>query len=61
MLVLQMVMRATALRGSVPAEWVSDFATAMDGFGVVALQQRPQLVDIYRELKGVKWVCYLCC
>jgi len=49
-----MVMRATALRGSVPAEWASDFRTAMDGFGAVAMTQRPQLAEIYRELRGVK-------
>ena len=51
---LQFVMRVTALRGSVPAEWVADFASAMEGFGVAAMQQRPQLADIYRELRGAK-------
>jgi hypothetical protein len=49
-----MVMRATALRGSVPQDWVSDFRTAMEGFGVVAMTQRPQVVDIYKELRGIK-------
>lgn len=64
----QMVLRATALRGSVPQEWLSDFRTAMDGFGLVAMTQKTQLADIYRELQGVKWVqlldrerCCCCC
>ena len=51
---LQMVMRVTALRGSVPQQWVADFQAAMEGFGVVALTQRPQMADIYAELAGNK-------
>lgn len=47
-----MVMRVTALRGSVPQEWVSDFQAALDGFGVAAMTQKPQLSDIYSELRG---------
>jgi hypothetical protein len=49
-----MVMRVTALRGSVPQQWVADFKAAMEGFGVVALTQRPQMADIYAELAGSK-------
>jgi hypothetical protein len=49
-----MVMRVTALRGSVPQQWVSDFQTAMEGYGVVAMTQRLQLADIYGELRGNK-------
>lgn len=47
-------MRVTALRGSVPQQWVSDFQAALEGYGVVALQQRAQLADIYGELAGNK-------
>lgn len=50
----QMVLRVTALRGSVPAPWVTDFSAALEKFGVAALSQRPQLTDIYAELKGNK-------
>ena len=49
-----MVLRATALRGSVPQEWVGEFKEALDGFGLVAMTQRPQLADIYQELRGAK-------
>ena len=48
----KMVMRVTALRGSVPGSWVQDFSTAMEGFGTVAITQRPQIVDIWEDLKG---------
>jgi spermidine/putrescine-binding protein len=48
------VMRITALRGSVPASWISDFATAMEGYGVVAMTQKPQIIDIWDELMGIK-------
>lgn len=47
-----MVMRVTALRGTVPSQWVADFQTAMEGYGLVALTQRAQLADIYAELAG---------
>ena len=47
-----MVMRVSALRGSVPQQWLADFQAAMEGFGVVALTQRAQLADIYAELEG---------
>ncbi len=50
----QMVMRVTALRGSVPQQWVADFQTALEGFGVVAMTLRPQPADIYAELVGNK-------
>lgn len=49
---LQMVMRVTALRGTVPQQWVADFQAAMEGYGVVALTQRAQLADVYAELAG---------
>lgn len=49
---LQMVMRVTALRGTVPQQWVADFQAAMEGFGAVALTQRAQLADVYAELAG---------
>jgi len=49
-----MVMRVTALRGSVPQQWVADFQTALEGYGVLAMTQRPQLADIYAELAGNK-------
>jgi len=48
----KMAMRITALRGSVPASWVQDFSTAMEGYGVVALTQKPQIADIWQDLKG---------
>ena len=48
----KMVMRVTALRGSVPASWVQDFSTAMEGYGIVALTQKPQVADVWQELKG---------
>ncbi|KAL4444599.1 hypothetical protein ABPG77_002416 [Micractinium sp. CCAP 211/92] len=48
----KMVMRVTALRGTVPSQWVADFQTAMEGYGLVALTQRAQLADIYAELAG---------
>jgi hypothetical protein len=51
---LQMIMRVTALRGSVPQQWVSDFQAALEGYGVVALTQRAQLADIYADLRGSK-------
>lgn len=51
-----MVMRVTALRGSVPQQWAADFNTALEGYGVVALTQRAQRADIYGELQGNKWV-----
>jgi hypothetical protein len=49
-----MVMRVTALRGTVPSQWVSDLQAAMEGYGVVALDQRAQLKDIYADLVGSK-------
>lgn len=49
-----MVMRVTASRGSVPQQWVADFQTALEGYGVVAMTQRAQLADIYAELAGNK-------
>ena len=49
---VQMVMRVTALRGSVPQQWLTDFQAAMEGYGVVALTQRAQLADVYAELEG---------
>ncbi|KAL4427727.1 hypothetical protein ABPG75_001816 [Micractinium tetrahymenae] len=48
----KMVMRVTALRGSVPQQWVADFQAALEGYGLVALTQRAQLADIYAELAG---------
>ncbi|KAI3429510.1 hypothetical protein D9Q98_005599 [Chlorella vulgaris] len=51
---IKMVMRVTALRGSVPQQWVADFQTALEGFGVVAMTLRPQPADIYAELVGNK-------
>ena len=48
----KMVMRITALRGSVPASWVQNFSTAMEGYGIVALTQKPQIADIWQDLKG---------
>lgn len=50
----QMVMRVTALRGSVPQQWVTDFQTALEGYGVAALTQKGQLAEIYAELQGTK-------
>lgn len=47
-----MVMRVTALRGSVPQLWVTDFQAAMEGYGVAALTQRAQLSEIYADLAG---------
>ncbi|KAG7666766.1 hypothetical protein KSW81_000539 [Nannochloris sp. 'desiccata'] len=49
---VKMVMRITALRGSVPASWVQDFSTALEGYGIVALTQKPQIADIWQDLKG---------
>ncbi|KAI7842702.1 hypothetical protein COHA_003633 [Chlorella ohadii] len=49
-----MVMRVTALRGSVPQQWVTDFQTALEGYGVAALTQKAQLAEIYAELQGTK-------
>ena len=48
------VMRITALRGSVPASWISDFATAMEGYGMVAMTQKPQIMNIWDDLTGLK-------
>jgi spermidine/putrescine-binding protein len=48
----KMVMRVAALRGSVPASWVQDFSTALEGYGIVALTQKPQIADIWQDLKG---------
>ena len=47
-----MVMRVSALRGSVPQQWVADFHTALEGYGVAALTQKPQMADILAELRG---------
>ena len=47
-----MVMRVTSLRGSVPGSWVQEFSTALEGYGVVALTQKPQLADIWTDLRG---------
>ena len=46
------MLRVSALRGSVPQQWVSDFSVAMEGYGLVAMTQKPQLADIYAELQG---------
>ena len=48
----KMVMRVTALRGSVPVSWVQEFSTAMEGYGIVAMTQKPQVLDIWHDLKG---------
>lgn len=48
----KMVMRVTALRGSVPVSWVQEFSTAMEGYGIVAMTQKTQVLDIWHELKG---------
>ena len=47
-----MVLRVTALRGSVPQLWATDFATAMEGYGVVAISQRTRLADVWKDLAG---------
>ncbi|DBA66493.1 TPA: hypothetical protein ACH3X2_002464 [Trebouxia sp. C0005] len=39
-----------ALRGSVPKQWVEDFKQALGEYGVLRLQQKGQLQDIYKEL-----------
>lgn len=51
---VKMVLRVTALRGSVPLSWSSDFSTAMEGFGFVVVTQRPKLTDILSDLRGTK-------
>lgn len=47
-----MVLRVSALRGTVPAQWSSDFGTALEGYGVAAVRPRPQMADIWRDLGG---------
>ena len=47
-----MVMRLLALRGSVPQHYVSDFRTALEGFGVAAISYKPTLSDLWAELEG---------
>lgn len=37
-----------------PQQWVADLQSAMEGYGVVAMEQRSQLADIYAELVGNK-------
>lgn len=49
---VKMVLRIAALRGSVPQSWSTDFSTAMEGFGFVAITQRPKLTDILSDLRG---------
>lgn len=39
-----------ALRGSVPNQWVEDFKQALGEYGILKLQQKGQLQDIYKEL-----------
>ncbi len=48
----KLVLRVAALRGSVPAQWATDFSTAMEGYGVAAITQRPTLADVWRDLGG---------
>lgn len=48
----KMVMRALALRGSVPQQWVSDFKTAFEGYGFVSLSFKTELADVWKELEG---------
>jgi len=48
----RMVMRVLALRGSVPQQWVSDFATALEGYGIVSMELKPQISDIWQDLTG---------
>lgn len=50
----KMVMRLLALRGSVPQHYVSDFRTALEGFGIAAIQYKPSLSDLWGELEGNK-------
>ncbi len=47
----RIVMRAVTVRGSVPAQRMVDFKTAMDGAATVNLQQRAQTQDIFSELR----------
>lgn len=48
----KMVMRALALRGSVPQQWVSDFKTAFEGYGFVSLSFKTDLAEVWKELEG---------
>jgi spermidine/putrescine-binding protein len=48
----KMVARILALRGSVPQGWVSDFRTALEGYGIVAVSYKSTLLDLWRELNG---------
>lgn len=48
----KMVMRLLALRGSVPQHYISDFRTALEGYGVAAISYKPTLTDLWRELEG---------
>jgi spermidine/putrescine-binding protein len=50
----KMVMRALALRGSVPQHYVSDFRTALEGYGIAAVSYKPTLADVWLELEGSK-------
>jgi len=47
-----MVIRLLALRGSVPQHYVSDFRTALEGYGIAAVSYKPSLSDLWRELEG---------
>ena len=48
----KMVMRALALRGSVPQQWVSDFKTALEGYGFVSISFKTDLAEVWKELEG---------
>ena len=48
----KMVMRALALRGSVPQQWLIDFRAALEGWGIASVSFKPELKDIWKELEG---------
>lgn len=51
---IKMVLRVNALRGSLPQSWITDFSAAMEGYGYVAVSQKPLLRDIIADLRGTK-------
>jgi len=48
----KMVIRVLALRNSVPQQWLLDFRTALEGYGIPAVSFKPEMKDIWAELEG---------
>lgn len=48
----KMVIRIVALRNSVPQQWLVDFKTALEGFGIPSVTFKADLKEIWKELEG---------